>query len=82
MSQFAVSGADLVSVGRDWVSRWAKVEPPSRASRKRGGVWAGVLRRGGVGFAELKVEVKRGRLARRRGGGLFMGRGGYSTKPS
>lgn len=81
LSQCAVSWADLVSVCRDWVSRWAKVEPPSRASRNRGGVWAGVLRRGVVWLEALKVVEKRGRLARRRGGGLCIGRGWYSVSP-
>lgn len=76
-----LSSTDLVSVCRDWVSRWAKVEPPSRASRKRGGVWAGVLRRGGVGLEGLYVVVKMGRLALRSGGGLRMGRGWYSVNP-
>lgn len=51
MSQLAVSWADLMSGCR--VSRWGKEEPPSTASRNRGGVWARVLRRGGVGLVGL-----------------------------
>ena len=71
MSQLAVSWADLVSVCRDCrVSRWVKEDPPSKTSRNRGGVWASLLQIGGMGLVELKVDGKRGILARRRGGGL------------
>lgn len=49
MSQLSVSWTDLVSVCRDCrVSRWGKEQPLSTASRNRGGVWARVLRSGGV----------------------------------
>lgn len=48
------SWADLVSVCRDCrVSRWGRDEPPSKASRNKGGVWARVLWRGGVGLVGL-----------------------------
>lgn len=71
----AVSLADLMSICRDWVSRWAEEEPSSRASRNRGSVTAGVLSRGAVELAGLYIIEKLGRLALRRGGGLCMGRG-------